>query len=67
MAEPFHSIVHFLLLLQMISEKAKEDVETLLNMEMKLLLLDVEDVPIPEVPPQVPEEPEDLNYFYKND
>jgi len=52
---------------EMISEKAKEDVETLLNMEMKLLLLDVEDVPIPEVPPPVPEEPEDLNYFYKND
>lgn len=51
----------------MISDKAKEDVETLLNMEMKLLLLDVEDVPIPEVPPTVPEEPEDFTYFYKID
>ena len=51
----------------MISDKAKEDIETLLNMEMKLLLLDVEDVPIPEIPPQTPEEPQDLNYFYKND
>ena len=51
----------------MISEKAKEDIETLLNMEMKLLLLDVEDVPIPEIPPPVPDEPEDLNYFYRND
>ncbi len=51
----------------MMSGKAKEDLETLLNMEMKLLLLDVEDVPIPEVPPTVPEEPENLNYFYKND
>ncbi|XP_065065282.1 engulfment and cell motility protein 2-like isoform X2 [Rhopilema esculentum] len=52
---------------EMTSEKAKEDFETLLNMEMKLLLLDVEDVPIPETPPTLPDEPSDLNFFYKND
>lgn len=51
----------------MISEKAREDIETLLNMEMKLLLLDVEDVPIPELPPPVPNLPDDFNFFYKND
>lgn len=52
---------------EMISEKAREDIETLLNMEMKLLLLDVEDVPIPELPPPVPNLPDDFNFFYKND
>ena len=51
----------------MISDKAKEDIETLLNMEMKLLLLDVEDVPIPETPPVLPSEPDDLNFYYKNE
>eukprot|EP00112_Aurelia_sp_Birch-Aquarium-sp1_P016466 Seg3736.2 transcript_id=Seg3736.2/GoldUCD/mRNA.D3Y31 product="Engulfment and cell motility protein 1" protein_id=Seg3736.2/GoldUCD/D3Y31 len=51
----------------MISDKAKEDIETLLNMEMKLLLLDVEDVPIPETTPVLPNEPDNLNFYYKNE
>lgn len=51
----------------MVSAKAKEDLETILNMEMKLLLLDVEDVPIPEAAPPLPDDPENHNYYYKND
>lgn len=52
---------------EMVSAKAKEDLETILNMEMKLLLLDVEDVPIPEAAPPLPDDPENHNYYYKND
>eukprot|EP00794_Sanderia_malayensis_P019162 gene19162-21082_t len=68
--EQVHSLwadgLRSLLSKNMVSKTAKEDLETLLNMEMKLLLLDVEDVPIPDVPPTIPEEPDTFDYFYKN-
>lgn len=54
----------FLIGKEIISEKFKEDLEMLLNMEMKLLLLDLENVRIPDVPPQVPPEPENYSFYY---
>lgn len=43
----------------------KEDLEMLLGMEIKLLLLDTEGIPIPSVPPPIPPEPDNLDFFYK--
>lgn len=41
----------------MSSELTKSDLDTLLSMEMKLRLLDLENIQIPEAPPPVPKEP----------
>ncbi|XP_066912124.1 engulfment and cell motility protein 1-like [Clytia hemisphaerica] len=49
---------------EMISKAFQEDLDMLLNMEMKLRLLDLEDVPIPDVPPPVPREPDNYDFFY---
>ncbi|XP_065676231.1 engulfment and cell motility protein 1-like [Hydra vulgaris] len=51
---------------EMTSPESGSDLEMLLNMEMKLLLLDLEDVRIPEVPPPIPKEPDNYNFFYKD-
>ena len=48
----------------MTSNTFKEDLEMLLNMEMKLRLLDLEDVSIPDVPPPIPKEPDNYKFFY---
>lgn len=47
------------------SKQMKEDLEMLLGMEIKLLLLDTEGIPIPSVPPPIPSEPDNLDFFYK--
>lgn len=50
----------------MTSKAFQDDLQMLLNMEMKLLLLDLEDVGIPEVPPPIPNEPDNYNFFYSD-
>uniref|UniRef100_A0A8C5RQJ7 Engulfment and cell motility 2 n=1 Tax=Laticauda laticaudata TaxID=8630 RepID=A0A8C5RQJ7_LATLA len=51
----------------MASELTKSDLDTLLSMEMKLRLLDLENVQIPEEPPPVPEEPSSYDFAYRYD
>ncbi|KAM6457659.1 engulfment and cell motility protein 2 isoform 2-T2 [Liasis olivaceus] len=48
----------------MVSELTKSDLDTLLSMEMKLRLLDLENVQIPEEPPPIPEEPSSYDFVY---
>ncbi|XP_026543270.1 engulfment and cell motility protein 2 isoform X3 [Notechis scutatus] len=48
----------------MASELTKSDLDTLLSMEMKLRLLDLENVQIPEEPPPVPKEPSSYDFVY---
>ncbi|EDO35451.1 predicted protein [Nematostella vectensis] len=49
---------------EMPSKEAQEDLETLLNMEMKLRLLDLENISIPESPPAIPPEPPNYDFVY---
>ncbi|CAK8694301.1 unnamed protein product [Clavelina lepadiformis] len=44
------------------STKAKSDLDLLLSMEMKLRLLDLENIPIPDQPPPIPELPRNYNF-----
>ncbi|XP_054835846.1 engulfment and cell motility protein 2 isoform X3 [Eublepharis macularius] len=48
----------------MASELTKSDLDALLSMEMKLRLLDLENVPIPEVAPPIPKEPSSYDFVY---
>uniref|UniRef100_A0A7M4FVZ4 Engulfment and cell motility 2 n=1 Tax=Crocodylus porosus TaxID=8502 RepID=A0A7M4FVZ4_CROPO len=48
----------------MSSELTRSDLDTLLSMEMKLRLLDLENVPVPEAPPPVPREPSTYDFVY---
>ena len=49
---------------QMPSSESHEELETLLNMEMKLRLLDLENITIPATPPAIPAEPPNFNFVY---
>jgi len=49
---------------EMLSPESNEELETLLNMEMKLRLLDLENISIPETPPPIPTEPPNFNFVY---
>ncbi|KAL9976284.1 hypothetical protein ACROYT_G013567 [Oculina patagonica] len=49
---------------EMPSSESHEELETLLNMEMKLRLLDLENITIPATPPPVPAEPPNFNFVY---
>ena len=49
------------------SRQADEELNTLLVMEMKLRLLDVEDIPIPSEPPTIPPDPPNYDFHYKLD
>ncbi|XP_028673969.1 engulfment and cell motility protein 1 isoform X1 [Erpetoichthys calabaricus] len=49
---------------EMASDLTKSDLDTLLNMEMKLRLLDLENIPIPEAPPPIPKEPSNYDFVY---
>lgn len=52
---------------RMPSNASEEDVETLLNMDLKLRLLDIENIAIPSQIPSVPKEPADYDFYYKLD
>ncbi|XP_067857365.1 engulfment and cell motility protein 1 isoform X1 [Heptranchias perlo] len=49
---------------EMLSELTKNDLDTLLSMEMKLRLLDLENIQIPEAPPPIPKEPSNYDFVY---
>uniref|UniRef100_A0A8C5A9M4 ELMO domain-containing protein n=1 Tax=Gadus morhua TaxID=8049 RepID=A0A8C5A9M4_GADMO len=49
---------------EMSSDLTRSDLDTLINMEMKLRLLDLENITIPEAPPPVPKEPSSYNFTY---
>ncbi|XP_067856766.1 engulfment and cell motility protein 2 isoform X2 [Heptranchias perlo] len=49
---------------EMTSELTKNDLDTLLSMEMKLRLLDLENIQIPEAPPPIPKEPSSYDFVY---
>ncbi|MGH0179028.1 UNVERIFIED_CONTAM: hypothetical protein FKN15_000687 [Acipenser sinensis] len=49
---------------EMASDLTKSDLDTLLSMEMKLRLLDLENIQIPEVPPPIPKEPSNYDFVY---
>ncbi|KAK3571341.1 hypothetical protein QTP86_007965 [Hemibagrus guttatus] len=49
---------------EMTSELTKSDMDTLVTMEIKLRLLDLENVQIPDVPPPIPKEPKDYDFVY---
>ncbi len=51
----------------MTSKSSQEDLETLLNMDLKLRLLDIENVSIPSQQPAIPKEPNDFDFYYKLD
>lgn len=48
----------------MTSELTKSDMDTLVTMELKLRLLDLENIQIPDVPPPVPKEPSTYDFVY---
>uniref|UniRef100_A0A8D0ACL4 Engulfment and cell motility 1 n=1 Tax=Sander lucioperca TaxID=283035 RepID=A0A8D0ACL4_SANLU len=47
---------------EMTSDYTKSDMDTLLSMEMKLRLLDLENIQIPEAPPPIPKEPSNYDF-----
>lgn len=49
---------------KMISKETKNDLETLLSMDIKLRLLDTEGVNIPENPPAIPKDPPNYDFCY---
>ncbi|NXJ65296.1 ELMO3 protein, partial [Rostratula benghalensis] len=49
---------------EMTSERMRTDLETLMSMELKLRLLDLENISIPDTPPPVPKPPSNLNFCY---
>lgn len=52
---------------RMPSKAAEEDMETLLNMDLKLRLLDLENITIPNQPPSKPVDPPSFDFYYKLD
>lgn len=49
----------------MMSQYTKNDLDTLLTMDIKLRLLDTEGVTIPEVPPEIPPPPPNYDFNFK--
>uniref|UniRef100_A0A8C2TKX1 Engulfment and cell motility 3 n=1 Tax=Coturnix japonica TaxID=93934 RepID=A0A8C2TKX1_COTJA len=49
---------------EMTSERTQTDLDILLSMELKLRLLDLENISIPDNPPPVPKPPSNLNFCY---
>ena len=49
------------------SKSSEEDIDTLLNMDLKLRLLDIEKVSIPSTQPAIPKEPTEFDFYYKLD
>lgn len=48
----------------MISDQTRNDMDTLLSMEIKLRLLDLENIQIPDAPPPIPKEPSNYDFVY---
>ncbi|XP_056376444.1 engulfment and cell motility protein 1 isoform X1 [Hyla sarda] len=48
----------------MVSDQTRNDMDTLLSMEIKLRLLDLENIQIPDVPPPIPKEPSNYDFVY---
>lgn len=57
--------VHALLGKKMKSVKTKSDIDMLLGMEMKLRLLELENIHIPDRPPSIPLPPDNYNFAFK--
>ncbi|KAF2982804.1 hypothetical protein EK904_010862 [Melospiza melodia maxima] len=49
---------------EMTSERTQTDLDVLLSMELKLRLLDLENISIPDNPPPIPKPPSNLNFCY---
>lgn len=49
---------------EMSSESMRSELEILLSMEIKLRLLDLENVPIPDTAPPIPKPPSNFNFCY---
>ncbi|CAM4541556.1 engulfment and cell motility protein 3 isoform X1 [Lepidochelys kempii] len=49
---------------EMTSERTQSELDILLSMELKLRLLDLENIPIPDAPPPIPKPPSNLNFCY---
>ncbi|XP_072536513.1 engulfment and cell motility protein 1 isoform X1 [Salminus brasiliensis] len=49
---------------EMTSDLTKSDMDTLVSMEIKLRLLDLENIQVPEAPPPVPKEPSNYDFVY---
>ncbi|PZC80950.1 engulfment and cell motility protein 1 [Helicoverpa armigera] len=58
--------INALLKEKMSSKSFENDLETLLSMDIKVRLLDAEGIDIPKDPPQIPDEPEDYEFYYDN-
>ncbi|ESO83042.1 hypothetical protein LOTGIDRAFT_222972 [Lottia gigantea] len=56
--------INVLLGTKMVSSQMKQDLETLLSMEIKLRLLDTEGVTIPSQPPPIPKDPQNYDFNY---
>lgn len=56
--------INVLLGKEMASERTQSDLDILLSMELKLRLLDLENIPIPDDAPPVPKPPSNLNFCY---
>ncbi|KAM5125423.1 engulfment and cell motility protein 2-like [Mantella aurantiaca] len=50
---------------EMPSERSRTDLDLLLNTELKLRLLDLENIQIPEQPPPIPPRPQNYDYCYQ--
>ncbi|XP_075704421.1 engulfment and cell motility protein 3 isoform X2 [Rhinoderma darwinii] len=50
---------------EMPSERTRTDLDLLLNTELKLRLLDLENIPIPDQPPIIPPRPKNYDYCYQ--
>ncbi|XP_019364605.1 PREDICTED: engulfment and cell motility protein 1 isoform X3 [Gavialis gangeticus] len=48
----------------MMSDLTRNDLDTLLSMEIKLRLLDLENIQIPDAPPPIPKEPSNYDFVY---
>lgn len=58
--------INALLKEKMTSKHFENDLQTLLSMDIKVRLLDAEGIDIPQDPPQIPDEPEDYDFYYDN-
>ncbi|KAG6449390.1 hypothetical protein O3G_MSEX006026 [Manduca sexta] len=58
--------INALLKEKMSSKSFENDLQTLLSMDIKVRLLDAEGIDIPQDPPQIPDEPDDYDFYYEN-